>query len=465
MNELIGYKLESLPAKGLKKIYDLLEFDGPILSHYKDHKETNYLFYWVDYDETYNRWLFWKISEDQLYAYLKGAKSLRELLVENNRELVFSVDIDKDVNFLNINAVELDELPTEYCIEDDSYYRLPIPSIYNEWITGLEANGYLISMRERALYFKLVPSTVDYSTTITAADAGIFLKKISLSFLNFVEEDFFYNFKTQITDFSRIKKVISQFKEILSPRIVQLEYGSFKVGISSDIHHTVEVNTFTDWQRSILEKYKSEVVDIDYTDKESLDKISKKYSEESRKKIFSPFIDILNDKDYKVEVSNYTNTYKRKYKRVPKDKEQIIIPKRDYDEVEDEKRKLYSVIIEAIEGMDVMKISKKGLQSGLLFSQEIENVPMTLDQISHEGIVLSLNYPFQYTFRIENNSYVAESKDYGIHVKSDNKERLTELLQKSFVTNYLLSTRKSDTTLEQIDMLYADIVKAATGLE
>lgn len=39
----------------LIKVADLIYHDGPLLSHYVSNKGENYLFYWVDVDNEYNR--------------------------------------------------------------------------------------------------------------------------------------------------------------------------------------------------------------------------------------------------------------------------------------------------------------------------------------------------------------------------------------------------------------------------
>ena len=41
----------------LIKVADLIYYDGPLLSHYVSNKGENYLFYWVDVDNEYNRWV------------------------------------------------------------------------------------------------------------------------------------------------------------------------------------------------------------------------------------------------------------------------------------------------------------------------------------------------------------------------------------------------------------------------
>ena len=50
---------------------DLIYFDGPLLSHYVTTKGDNYLFYWIDQDETNNRWMFIRTDYDNIQKYTK----------------------------------------------------------------------------------------------------------------------------------------------------------------------------------------------------------------------------------------------------------------------------------------------------------------------------------------------------------------------------------------------------------
>ena len=457
MEEIIGYNIGMLPIDGLQKISDLLEYEGPILSHFKDSKGNNYLYYWVDFTEEVNRWLIWRISDEQLYNYLKGAKSLKDLIESPNKEYIYSVEIDVNLNYNNVQAINIDNLPSSYLPEEETHYKLDIPAIYNNLLNSFEENYYLAILREKALYFTLEPSNSEFSTTVSAIDAGDFLKKISSSFLSFVEEDFFNTFKNQITDFSRLKKIIGEFKHLLSPRVVELEYGSFKVGISADTGKSIESDKYREWQIDILHKYKAEVVDIDYSSDDILRHIADKYSEESRKKIFQPIVSLLSDDDYKVEVTNYRKSFKRKFNKIPKSKEEIIIPKRFIEDVP-EKKKLYNVVIEMTEGQDISKLSKKSLQDGLLFSQELNVVELELNEFVYENTRFVFSTPLKFLYRIEGAIYIVENAEFKISVGAVNKEEALLMFQQEFAQKYFNSlNRENEELINKFNSILAKV--------
>jgi hypothetical protein len=455
METLNGYKVGSLPINNLIKVSDLIEHEGPILSHFKDANDSNYLFYWVDFDNNFNRWLIWKISDHQLYNYLKGLLSLKELIEEPNKDYIFSVDIDKNINYTNVHAFDLSFIPDAYKPEQDSVFIFSVPEVYSKFIEKYQ-NSYLLHLKEKALYFTLRSCDQTFLNTIAAVDAGSFLKKISGSFLGFVEENFYTNFKNKISDLTKLRKLIGHFKDVLSPRIVELKYSSFKVGLSIDTLQTVDVKEYIDWHFKILDSYKNEVVDIDYNSENVLDQISKKYSEDARRKIFAPYVDIVNNKNYSFEVENYKKTFTRKYSPLSKSQENIIIPPPSQILIEPKNNKLYNVVIELKEGTDITSISKKMIQSGLLFSQELDEYPLKLTEIKSSSNRIELKEPISFILSIKDNIYYAENNEFQIFVSGNDRESVILTFQKEFINSYFKA--KDGNLSKDLEMLFVKIV-------
>lgn len=457
METIKGYSLTTLPFSGLNKVADLIEYDGPFLSHFKDDKNNNYLFCWIDNNNEYNRWLVWKISNLQLYEYLSGLKSLKELFNEPNKDFIYSVDINSNIEYHNVLQFDILDTPQSYLIEDNSPFSLDISPLYKNLIEEYETNFYIEIMREKALYFKVVPKNKKYLTTVSTVSASDFLKRLSDSFLNFVEVDFFQSFSATTADYNLLKKTVAKLKEFLIPRIVQLEYSSFKVGISTDNLHAVN-NKYSDWQANILEKYKHEVVEIDYNSSETLKEISKKYEEEDRRKIFSPYISILNDKLYNIEVTNFKRSFIKTYSTVSKGNIEIIIPKKS---IEEEKvgKKLYNVVIEVSENQDLTKIGKHTFNEGLLFSQEVDEVEMSVNEIKTDQHIVILKRPLKYIFSTHNSNYIVESKEFEIGVQAEDKDLVIKLFNKKFIENYFNLQENEHSEYKYLEDLYKEIVQ------
>ena len=127
MRQIKGYNID-YDFSGFRKIADLIYFEGPLLSHYVSSKGDDYLFYWVDKDESDNRWLVLRTSLANLQKYMGKVITLRELIESPNDGYLYSVDVSNDISYHDVKLVQPSALPEEYLPEKDSYYAFePIP--------------------------------------------------------------------------------------------------------------------------------------------------------------------------------------------------------------------------------------------------------------------------------------------------------------------------------------------------
>ena len=136
MKQIEGFDIK-FDFGDFKKMADLVYYDGPFLSHYVSGKGDDYLFYWVDRDETYNRWLVLRVGLANLQKYVGKELTLRELIENPNDGFLYSVDVDNNLHYHNVKLVQPSALPKEYLPESDSYYVFePIPTMdANELMT------------------------------------------------------------------------------------------------------------------------------------------------------------------------------------------------------------------------------------------------------------------------------------------------------------------------------------------
>jgi hypothetical protein len=128
MKEIEGYKID-YDFNSFRKIADLIYFEGPFLSHYVSNKGDDYLFYWVDRDDSDNRWIVLRVSLANLQKYIGKKITLRELIEHPNDGYLYTVDVNNDINYHNVKLVQPSTLPAEYLPETDSFYAFePIPA-------------------------------------------------------------------------------------------------------------------------------------------------------------------------------------------------------------------------------------------------------------------------------------------------------------------------------------------------
>lgn len=122
MVEVTGTSLDVLPLQGLIKVSDLIFYDGPLLSHYKSHNEENYLFYWVDSDELYNRWLLVRVTIERLQAYMHKLIPLYDLIKQPADGFLYKLDISQNLNYENIIFLVPANIPSDYLPSKSSTY-------------------------------------------------------------------------------------------------------------------------------------------------------------------------------------------------------------------------------------------------------------------------------------------------------------------------------------------------------
>jgi len=128
MRNIEGYSID-YDFSSFKKIADLIYFEGPLLSHYVSSKGDDYLFYWVDSDESDNRWLVLRVSLASLQKYVGKEITLRQLIETPNDGYLYSVDVSSDICYHDVKLVQPSVLPDDYLPESDSYYTFePIPA-------------------------------------------------------------------------------------------------------------------------------------------------------------------------------------------------------------------------------------------------------------------------------------------------------------------------------------------------
>lgn len=110
----------------LIKVADLIYHDGPLLSHYVSNKGENYLFYWVDVDNEYNRWVVIRTDIFSIQQYLEKKSTLHSIITQPNDGFVYTVDIDNKIHYHNIKFVPIANLPEEYTPTENSYYVFEI---------------------------------------------------------------------------------------------------------------------------------------------------------------------------------------------------------------------------------------------------------------------------------------------------------------------------------------------------
>jgi len=136
MLDVNGKNLENSPFENLELINELLDFEGrPILLHYIDERKNDILSYWVDFDNTGNRWLYCKVTKQELFDYLIGIKSLKDLFSKIISDYIFLIDKGNNNQDSAIKLINSYSLPDLYFPKEESYYTYGLSEFYQEYLS------------------------------------------------------------------------------------------------------------------------------------------------------------------------------------------------------------------------------------------------------------------------------------------------------------------------------------------
>lgn len=141
MKQIKGISIKKRDFSNFKKVADLIYFDGPLLSHYVTEKGDNYLFYWIDEDEKYNRWMIARTDYANIQKYINHKTSLLEILTSPTDDIIYTVDIDDAGNYNNFQVHAIEDLPEDYLPSPDSFYEFEPEDVNQANLSLAELSG------------------------------------------------------------------------------------------------------------------------------------------------------------------------------------------------------------------------------------------------------------------------------------------------------------------------------------
>ena len=171
MKTIKGICIKKRNFDKFKKVADLIYFDGPLLSHYVTNKGDNYLFYWIDQDDTNNRWMFIRTDYDNIQKYTNKKQTLRNVLSSPLDDIVYTVDIDEEGNHHNFQAHSIEDLPEDYLPTEDSYYDFE-PEDVNKENLSIAEDAFSHSMVSSSTYHRQMQGRYEQSLVLRKKDLG-----------------------------------------------------------------------------------------------------------------------------------------------------------------------------------------------------------------------------------------------------------------------------------------------------
>jgi hypothetical protein len=248
-------------------------------------------------------------------------------------------------------------------------------------------------------------------------------------------------YKEKYADVTRINKRINQVKNRLSPRIAQTVDHSFEVWLAMDIvtFHG-EDSMDAELRNGVVEGYKQEVLDVDFTSEEEARIIHEKYNDDQRKMIFDPLLKLLESDDFVISITDYRKTIKRKQNRVRVTQafKKIVFPPPTIEEATaelEQKNKMVAFIFNLKEGADITKIGKKQLMDNLIFREEIAESPIDIPSpIVVDGQTINLKKSLRCILKVDVKGRFSISHDVlELYADGQDIEEITASIKRQFL--------------------------------
>jgi len=286
-----------------EKVEDIIFLDEPILSHLRLNGK-HYLLYLVENLDNSDIFILFDIDEDDIFKYLTKGISLREIIIRKNILLLLERDFEGDV--IDTWSIMTASVSEDYLPDTDSFleYEPLENSYYYEKIKAYNQKLYLHDLRKNAFYIKFSTNDRKYGDTIGLRElTNTLLKNLSTSYKNFVAIDFEKKFINIIPEERKRNSVLKSVFEDTDLRMVDLKYGSFEIGLSTDklMKSHIEFKEVKEWANEVGDKYKRIVLD-DNIDSTEIKSLLDMYSDEERNKIFDPVLKIINNHKYDLRV-------------------------------------------------------------------------------------------------------------------------------------------------------------------
>lgn len=285
----------------LTKVSDLIYFDGPFLSHYVHKSGDNYLAYWVDCDDEFQRWLVFRVGIITLQKYVDKKMSLLDVIRQLDDGFVYLIDVNVDGKATTPKMLFLNQLPKDYFPDADSYYDFSMERKSDVESLSLANNSGLFEIHFTGADVKYGNMPFDKYTKclqkiedLRQCCANNFIKKIKASdtYKHLKSED-----KGRVLDELRLN---TNFQYVYSLA------GSVRVLLRpQNLQTSFEQTSADDFAKELIRLFKSGF------DVEQLREYAREYGQEALVK-FNELLDLLLKNNVDLEIS-WTNTKQNVY--------------------------------------------------------------------------------------------------------------------------------------------------------
>jgi len=288
------------------------------------------------------------------------------------------------------------------------------------------------------------------------------LSDIFQSYNNYLEIEFLKNEEFRKA-YEKNKKVLDTIKEELSLLVVDLNYSSFEAALAPDIvelNPTIFNDSIMDLKREAFDDYKETIISGDYENANYLQKISKRYNDEERVKIFKPLFSSFGDgKEYKVNINDKDHKI-IKTLTLPEKRKEFYIPK-----VAVEKHVPEFTTVQVFAKMnkqgDITHLKTQSLKK-ILYVEELEHdtYPFKPESIKYQNLKFDLNKSLECVVEFEDDNYIIKNEELDLIVWGATREEVEDAFNFSFYSLYFNYYLEDDSKLSDEAILLKNKLQA-----
>lgn len=312
----------------------------------------------------------------------------------------------------------------------------------------IKRNDFLDILREKSITLKMEEKTEKYSGAFVIAHAIEFLKNINLSYQNYAETKFRHTVKKEsIKDFDLN---VNKFKTRTALIGTNTQFNSFGISISANNsimdQFGIHTEEFKNMKQNLFAEFSNDVLLADYSDVKFQEKISKKFSDEERRKIFSPLLNSMaNSKEYKISVIDEEHFSKIKdFTTIDLKSREVLAPSKPTQIAQLQED---TNLVRKIEQNNGNKKKTIFVEQLKYFEQEV-----TVNDIISAKKTVFLVHPHSFLIIFESNYYRIEDNAFQIFVSDKDYNELMQVYSKNFIDKftYMLLNRSvlSDAEIE-----------------
>jgi hypothetical protein len=447
MTQLNGTTLDAFPYKDFRRVEDLIYFDGPLLVHYTNQRQQDYLYHWVDNDEDSNRWLIYRVARQSLLNYIRGQEEFRTLLQTTSSDLILVVDVNQEGQHSLIQLVSVEDLPNDYIPAEDIYYEMSPPEFYDSWSTQALATlsdsqkGHYELLKSKAIYVNLKPTGPKHGTSPEVPQMVDYLKNINISYVEYAQANYEKRYSGVINDPKEYRRKIKLVREQSVLRGVDFGPGSFGVALAPDFVSSLSVldQDVYNWLKDLPARFQEEVVDIDFTNPESIVELNGKYTQEQILKFLSPYLKIIENEDYQIAKADKHFKAISSPVRLNEKVREVLVEKPTTIPVavdENPEKELVTLVVEKNKDQDISKMSGRQITSRILSTKAVTEYSIEIDSLEWRGKGYKLQKPLELKATFSGQRYKVQDNFTGTEGEGATSEEAVKLLKERMLRRY-----------------------------